>query len=260
MIKAAFFDIDGTLVSFKTHTMPESTKRALAALRHNGVKVFIATGRAPNNIEFIKKMFDFDGFVCFNGQLCLETDGTVLYDHPLPKRDIDAVLPYMNEHKIACCFEMAYRQVFNLVDQRVQDLLAYVNEPAVKPEDIVDVSEMTQNFYQLSAYITPDEEESLMRHMPDCKAMRWHELFVNIVGKDGGKPVGIAKVCEKYGYGINDVIAFGDGGNDIDMLKSVGIGVAMGNAGENVKKIADYVTTDVDGDGIRNALKHFKLI
>ena len=74
MIKAAFFDIDGTLISFKTHTMPESTKRALAALRQNGVKVFIATGRAPNNIEFIKKMFDFDGFVCFNGQLCLETE------------------------------------------------------------------------------------------------------------------------------------------------------------------------------------------
>ena len=134
------------------------------------------------------------------------------------------------------------------------------NMPDVAPEDIVDVSKIAKNFYQLSAYVLPEEEADLMRHMPDCKAMRWHELFVNIVGKDGGKPVGIAKVCEKYGYGINDVIAFGDGGNDIDMLKSVGTGVAMGNAGENVKKIADYVTTDVDGDGIRNALKHFKLI
>ncbi len=260
MVKAAFFDIDGTLVSFKTHTMPESTKRALAALRRNGVKVFIATGRAPNNIEFIKKMFDFDGFVCFNGLLCFDADGTVLYDRPLPRRDIDAVLPYMNERKIACCFEMADRQVFNLVDQRVRDLLAFVNMPDVAPEDIVDVSKIAKSFYQLSAYVLPEEEADLMRHMPDCKAMRWHELFVNIVGKDGGKPVGIAKVCEKYGYGINDVIAFGDGGNDIDMLKSVGIGVAMGNAGENVKEIADYVTTSVDGDGIRNALKHFELI
>jgi len=130
----------------------------------------------------------------------------------------------------------------------------------VKPEDIVDVSKMTQNFYQLSAYITPDEEESLMRHMPDCKAMRWHKLFVNIVGKDGGKPVGIAKVCEKYGYDINDVIAFGDGGNDMDMLKSVGLGVAMGNAADTVKAVARYTTADVDDDGISKALQHFNLI
>lgn len=260
MLKAVFFDIDGTLISFRTHKMPETTLQALQTLRRQGVKVFIATGRAPNNIEFIKKMFDFDGFVCFNGQLCLETDGTVLYDRPLPKRDIDAVLPYMNEHKIACCFEMAYRQVFNMVDRRVQDLLAYVNEPAVKPEDIVDVSEMTRNFYQLSAYITPDEEESLMRNMPDCKAMRWHELFVNIVSQDGGKPVGIAKVCEKYGLGIDEIMAFGDGGNDVDMLRFAGTGVAMGNAADNVKQAADYVTADIDDNGVFKALKHFDVI
>ena len=55
-------------------------------------------------------------------------------------------------------------------------------------------------------------------------------------------------------------MAFGDGGNDIDMLKHAGIGVAMGNAGENIKEIADYITTSVDDDGITNALKHFNVI
>ena len=57
-----------------------------------------------------------------------------------------------------------------------------------------------------------------------------------------------------------EIIAFGDGGNDVDMLEYAGIGVAMGNAGEDVKAAADYVTTAIDDDGIFNALKHFNVI
>ena len=59
---------------------------------------------------------------------------------------------------------------------------------------------------------------------------------------------------------MEDTIAFGDGGNDITMIEHAAIGVAMGNANEGVKKIADYITDDVDNDGIFNALKHFNII
>ena len=63
-----------------------------------------------------------------------------------------------------------------------------------------------------------------------------------------------------YSIDIDECMAFGDGGNDKEMLEFAKIGVAMGNASDDVKSIADYVTTDVDNDGILNALKHFNVL
>ena len=78
--------------------------------------------------------------------------------------------------------------------------------------------------------------------------------------KTGGKRAGITAVLEKYGISRADTMAFGDGGNDCDMLEFVGTGVAMGNAADAAKAAADYVADDVEHDGIFKALKHFKLI
>ena len=94
----------------------------------------------------------------------------------------------------------------------------------------------------------------------NSKAARWTTHFTDVIPKDGGKNTGIDAVIAHFGIKLEETMAFGDGGNDIDMLKHAGIGVAMGNAGENVKEIADYITTSVDDDGITNALKHFNVI
>ena len=80
------------------------------------------------------------------------------------------------------------------------------------------------------------------------------------MGKNGGKVVGIEKMLEHHGITKEEIIAFGDGENDLEMLAFAGVGVAMGNADEEVKEVADYVTTDIDDDGIWNACKHFNLI
>ena len=78
--------------------------------------------------------------------------------------------------------------------------------------------------------------------------------------KGGNKSVGIEKLLESFGISPQETMAFGDGGNDIGMLKYVGIGVAMGNAENEVKEAADYTTDAVDEDGIYNALKYFGVI
>lgn len=258
MLKAAFFDIDGTLISFRTHKMPETTLQALQTLRRQGVKLFIATGRAPKSTDFLKEYFDFDGTVSFNGQYCFDHNG-VIYQNPLPAGAIRNAVPYMAQNNIACCFETLEKNVFNLVDQRVLDLLALVGIAHVVPE-CADVSDLNADIYQLTAYVSAAQESGLMRLMPGCKAVRWYPTFVNIIVENGGKPVGIAKVCEKYGLSIDEIMAFGDGGNDVDMLRFAGTGVAMGNAADSVKQAADYVTADIDDDGIFKALKHFDVI
>lgn len=258
MIKAVFFDIDGTLISFKTHRMPGTTRLALQRLREKGIKVFAASGRAPKDTDFLKEYFDFDGVVSFNGQYCFDQNG-VIYKNPMPPESVRDVIPYLTQKNIACCFEMAERNVFNLLDERVYGLLELVGMSHAVPE-CEDVSALTDDIYQLTAYVTEKEEDGLMRLLPGCQAVRWYPTFINVISRDGGKPVGIGKVAQRYGFSQDEIMVFGDGGNDIGMLKYAGVGVAMGGAAENVRAAADYVTDDVDDDGIFNALKKFDLV
>ena len=104
------------------------------------------------------------------------------------------------------------------------------------------------------------DEEVFSNVLTHCDTVRWHPLFTDIVKKGINKSTGIDEVSRYFGIKLEDTIAFGDGGNDIPMLKHAGLGIAMGNASERVQAAADFVTTSVDDDGIAYALKHFGLI
>ena len=171
MIKAVFFDIDGTLISFKTHKMPVSTQRALNMLREKGIKLFVATGRAPNDTDFLKEYFDFDGIVSFNGQYCFDKSG-VIYQSTFALKSVDAILPYLAEHNIACCFETVSGNQFNLIDSRVTELLELVGMSHVTPV-LADMNNLPAEIFQLTVYVTPEEEKPLMKLLPECKALRW---------------------------------------------------------------------------------------
>ena len=116
------------------------------------------------------------------------------------------------------------------------------------------------DIYQVCAYLAPGEETLLAEVEGHCVMTRWYLGGMDIIAKGGGKVPGIQKYLEREGLRPEEIIAFGDGENDMEMLKFAGIGVAMGNAEETVKQAADYITSDIDEDGIANALKHFGLI
>ena len=82
----------------------------------------------------------------------------------------------------------------------------------------------------------------------------------DVIPAIGGKAAGIQYILQHFGISQNEIMAFGDGNNDIDMLRYANVGVAMGNAGSEVKRQADYVTADVDNDGIWRALKHYEVL
>lgn len=261
MIKAVFFDIDGTLVSFKTHRIPDSTKQALTRMRERGVKVFIASGRPPVQMKFLKDLvdFEFDGYVVMNGQYCYDAKG-VYHQEAIPTASLQTLLPYLEETGLSCSFvELDYVYI-NRITQPVVDLYEMLGGTA-RMEPTGDPSRsLTHTTYQLSAFLPKEEEDALLAHLPGCKAARWNPYFTDIIPADGGKPVGLQKTLERYGIRREESMAFGDGGNDIDMLRYAGVGVAMGNATEDVKPAADYVTTEVDEDGVLRALEHYGVI
>ena len=96
--------------------------------------------------------------------------------------------------------------------------------------------------------------------MPGCTYTRWHPMGIDVIPRDGGKDVGVRAAMERYGLSPEEVMAFGDGENDMTMLALAGTGVAMGNGDEAVKAMADYVTDTVDNGGVSKALRHFGLL
>ena len=96
--------------------------------------------------------------------------------------------------------------------------------------------------------------------MPHCKLTWWTEYGTDIIAQSGGKVMGMKQMLRFHGIRSEEIIAFGDGENDADMMEFAGIGVAMGNGEDLVKRRADYVTDDVDAGGILHALKHYGIL
>lgn len=257
MIKAIFFDIDGTLIDHKTKMMPDSTKKALTLLQNNGIKVFVATGRSPINLDIVRKSFRFDGYLCCNGQYCFNDD-RIIYEKYINNEDLKTLLPYINENNIPVLFAEVTRSYSNIHNHRLDLNAKHLNDdryPIRNAEDIVN-----QRIVQMMAYIDEKDDQEFLKYAPSCKSVRWTSRFADIIPIDGGKNIGIDKIIEYYSISLDETMAFGDGNNDISMLKHVGIGVAMGNADETVKEASDFVTKSVNEDGIYFALKRFSLI
>lgn len=257
MIRAVFFDIDGTLVSFDTHRVPESAMRAIDELKAKGIKVFIATGRSELLVDNIDKGL-FDGVLTFNGQYCRDGAGNVIYKHPIPAEDVAGAVEYIGRTGIPCLFEGADFMAINSMNENARVSSAMLDLKLPLPSDI---GAMTgREIIQLIFYGSLEEEKQLMAAMPSCMATRWSPLLCDVIPKGGGKHIGMEKVLAHYGLTVGESMAFGDGENDITMLRRAGIGIAMGNASDAVKQAADYVTAAVDDDGVVKALKRFAVI
>lgn len=256
MIKAAFFDVDGTLLSHKTKQVPESARKALDALRAAGIRCVVSTGRTIR--EMGKLPMDgvtFDGYITMNGQLILDENREKLYGMPLEGEAKAMVLKLFQEKQFPVILVEPERLYVNFVDKKVTEVQAAISSK-VPPVGEYEGAEL----YQACVYLTREEEGVLAPVMHLCDMSRWHPGGVDLIAKGGGKRTAILRYLELYGIKAEETIAFGDGENDMGMLGLAGIGVAMGNAEEKVKKIADYVTDDIDEDGLANALRQYDLI
>lgn len=260
MVKAVFFDIDGTLVSFRTHTIPESARKALASLREKGVKVFIATGRPKVLMMKAVEGLTFDGYITLNGAYCFTAEQKDIYKGCIPEEDIERLIQY-HKQRPNVPFVFVHDDTWfitgvNEAVRQVADLIK-ISVPPVCPVEEARGKEIMQ----IMGYFREDENLEIFSHvLKHCEPMRWYPLFADIIARGNSKSHGIDKVIEYYGIDLKDTMAFGDGGNDIPMLRHAGIGIAMGNAAPEVQNAADYVTSSVDEDGILNALKHFGIL
>ncbi|MBS4217904.1 Cof-type HAD-IIB family hydrolase [Bacillus sp. FJAT-49711] len=250
MKKIVFFDIDGTLLDDKKN-LPASTKAAIKTLQEKGVYTALATGRAPFMVTTLLKELDMESYVSFNGQYVV-FGNEVVYTNPLDSLKLKKLIQVAEKHQHHLVFLNESTLKSNVeFDSRVKESLGTLK--MVHPEYDPNFFEKT-NIYQALLFAKEGEDGYLIDFENNLTFIRWHEESLDVVPKGGSKAEGIKKLIARLGFELQNTYAFGDGLNDIEMLQTVGTGIAMGNAHEAVKMHADFITTSVDNDGIVNGL------
>lgn len=269
--KYIFLDIDGTLVNMKS-AMPKSARAAIVAAKKNGHKILISTGRYYDQIyPWLLETVEFDGIIMSSGAAVIY-GGEKIFHKKFSKemllhvedciKSAGAYSCYLLEHGLGATKENYVRMCDMLVSAGVSRDVVEETYGNIVFSDIENIENVEKGMY-CGANIGFDEMQKRLgpnfsidpfsfNNMPSS----WGEITLSGVNKG----TAVRLVMQHVGADIRDSIAFGDGGNDITMIRAAGVGVAMGNADESVKAVADMVTDHIDEDGIYNAFVRLGLI
>lgn len=257
-IKIAFFDVDGTLVDMEKKVITPVMIETLKHLKENGIILCMATGRGPYLVPSFPGI-DFDVFLSYNASYCYTKD-EVIFSNPIPKEDVKAIVENASE---------IHRPVFlagvegggaNGCDKDLADYFA-IAKSKVNVLDNFDFEKlMDKKVYQMMVGCYKEEYADILRDVDGARITAWWTRAADITPANGNKGVGVRKILDYYHLDKENAIAFGDGTNDIEMLEAVGTGVAMGNATDDVKAVADAICGHVAEDGIYHYCKEQGLI
>ncbi len=275
MEKVIFIDVDGTLVDYENH-LPESAVEAIRKARKNGHRVYICTGRSK--AEVYQNIWDIglDGMIGGNGSY-VEDDGKVLMHQLITESQCRRIVDWLHERKLEFYLESnsglyasekfetaALPSIQEYSKRKGRDADITVRD--VFP-DMIFGADLYRDDLNKVSYLLNSYQDFLdtKEQFPDLQNGTWGgagetALFGDLGVKDITKAHAIDVLLAHLGKKKEDTIAFGDAKIDIPMLEYCATGVAMGNGGEEIRAMADYITDDVDEDGLWNAFRHFGLI
>ena len=255
-VKIVFFDIDGTLLEMGKTEITPNTRKALCSLKQNGIKICIATGRPFATIPMFEGVV-FDAILAFNGSFCVAGE-QVVAKCPIPKEDVKKIIENAKRMERPVSIATEEEIVANGSDKDLEDYFALAHHRVNVSEKFEEYVE--KDVFQIMLGCDLEERKYILEGTKNAKVAAWWSRAIDIIPKEGGKGTAIEQVLAHYKFSKEEAIAFGDGENDIDMLLSVGKGIAMGNAAEKVKEIAADICESVTDDGIYYYLKSQKLI
>ena len=257
--KILFFDVDSTLYSHKSNSIPKSAIEAIRIAKENGHIIVLATGRSKKLTDLLDifKFIDFDYFVTINGTLVLDKNDNIIFSLPCEKEAINNVLKIVDKHNLNLCF-INKDDYYLYKDEDKRSHLGYDPLHIPIPEKLEYKKE---DIYQMNLFCEDEYISEFIdltgQHLSYSKLDNYG---YDVYAKDQTKATGIMHLIEYLGVDKKDTFAFGDGHNDKEMIEFCEVGIAMGNAIEKVKKASNYITDDIDNDGIYKAMKYFKLI
>lgn len=277
-IKAVFFDIDGTLLNDRKNVQ-KSTIKAIRNLKDQGILVGLATGRGPSFVQPFLENLGLDFAVTYNGQY-IYSRSEIIYTNQLSKTTVYCLIRYAGarrrEISLGTASGLLGSGIIGLGTSRLGQIVSSLVPRKwakaiersfkhfirrIKPQNIDSLMVILREpIYQVVLVATEGESERIQKQFPRVKLTRSSPYSMDVISEGQSKVKGIERVGQRYGFDLSEVIAFGDSDNDIEMLSQVGIGVAMGNASQQVKENARYTTADNNDDVISKALAHYGLI
>lgn len=277
MKKIIFLDVDGTLVDYENR-LPKSAVEAVRKARENGHRVYICTGRSRAEVSSDLWEIGLDGMIGGNGSY-VEDNGRVVMHQTLSYEQCKRAVDWLHEHGLEFYLEsnnglfasekfeerglsaikeyMKRKGTENLKDVTVRNTFhGMIFDGELYRDDLNKISFVLDSFQD---YLNAKKD------FPDMEVNTWGgrgetALFGDMGVKNISKKTAVYKLLEYLQADIKDTFAFGDAKIDIPMLECCAVGVAMGNGGEEIKAMADYITDDVENDGLYKAFTHFKLI
>lgn len=258
--KALVLDIDGTLIWRERRHISKAVEQKLKDIQQSGVTVIFATGRAAFACESGVLGTDFvpDYRICANGAYIVDCTGKPVYERYLNEQQISDLTDFAqrNGYPLNLSFEDGY---YTYVGH--EDFLAYYKKLVGTDSYIKDGSARTRHFQSMpyGAYTTmpPQAAAAFCATHPGIKMMQSVPGSYDISLSDIDKSGGIALLLKQLGIAWRDVVAVGDGENDIDMLRAAGVGIAMGDAPDVVQAAADAVAPNVGDDGVLAVLDRY---
>ena len=279
MSKIIFLDVDGTLIDYETK-LPASAAKAVDMARANGHKVYICTGCSKAEIEQ-RNLCELDGMIGGNGAY-VEDHGHVVMHQGLSKEDVKHIVDWCNERHLGFYLEANSGMYCNdyMLEQGPETMIKYAQG---KGADLSKAKESSKKF--MDGFIHLQGEDLyrddvnkisfiLSRYQDHLDSQKeFPHLIANTWGGKGEValygdlgPTGITKrhaievLLDYLGADQKDTISFGDAKIDLSMFECCDYNVAMGNGGKEIKEAADYITTDVNDDGLYNAFCYLNLI
>lgn len=262
---AVFFDYDGTLVDEREaiYVASEKTKKAIKTLQDKGYLCMLATGRALSYVPQAAKELEMDGCICSNGAY-VNVHGRCIYQEVFDKEEVMVLIQEMNNEDINYFLESYDKCYVKDIDE--ERFLSFVDTfqlPMTSFEVMKDITLLLDKVEKIT--ILPKTVETTNRWMQKVKkdydiCRHRHVTSFEIGKKHIHKGVGVEKVIAHFQIPYEHTYAFGDGTNDIGMLKSVCHGIAMEKHAKELDEFAQFITTSVKEEGIYHALKKMEVI
>ena len=265
-MKLLFFDVDGTLMN-EERVIPASALQALSATKEAGNLVFVNSGRTSGMLQGVMSAVPADGFLCGCGTELLYR-GQQLYYHALSealKQQIKAasdrygVLLFMEGRSgWHCQPSSAFLEAHPALRAHYERLLYYVgNEGGIDPTPYDGDYEISKFCIQADEH--SDTEGFHRAFAADFTLIDRRDGFYECVPKEHSKGVAVDRILAHFGCSREDAYAFGDSTNDLEMFLHCGHTVAMGQHDPALDPYTEFVTAEVDQDGIARAVAHFGL-
>lgn len=265
--KIIALDLDGTLKNNQNEITPK-TKAALIECQKRGLTVVLASGRPTPGLRYEAAALELEKYggilLSFNGARVYDIkNDRVIFEKVVKKEVADLMYDRAKAYGLACLTYDGDDILTEDDDDQYVQVEKSINDMPIRHTDHFKASfNHDVNKVLLTGepdYIASIEEAFKAPYQDQLSIYRSAPFFIEIMAQNVDKAASLQKVCEALGASKEELIAFGDGFNDISMIAFAGLGVAMGNAQEPVKQAADIITLSNEEDGIYEVLKKYVL-